>query len=171
MATYMDTLKNVYGGFWEFEQAGMNMDKLKVFHKLVLAFVEVNKTEGFNFHISPHFILRATQSSFTKEFFEKMLNDFKAKYCLKNNSTQVEVYPAADNRLEAKEWYGKWFLVFKDHGYRIDLISSGIPGERKKAGYAVNSMSNESKKEFFTKKNQYKKEKRKDNRNGKFSRS
>lgn len=163
MATYMDTLKKVYGGFWEFEQSGMNMDKLKVFHKFIQQFVEVSKEEGFNFHISPHFVLRATQSSFTKENFEKLLNDFKAKYCFKNNNAQVEIYPAADNRSEAKEWYGKWFLVFKDHGYRIDLISSGIPGERKKSGF-INKMSNDSKKEFFTQKNQYK-----GKRNGKFS--
>ncbi len=152
MASYLDTLKKVYGGFWEFEQKDMNMDKLKVFHKLVSTFVEESKKEGFNFHISPHFILRATQSSFTKENLLSLLNDFKAKYCLKNHSTQVEVYPAADGRLEAKEWYGKWFLVFKDHGHRIDFISSGIPGERKKSGY-INKMSNEQKKEHFTQKN------------------
>ncbi len=160
MASYMDTLNRVYGEFWEFKQSDLNMDKLKVFHKMIQIFVEEGKKEGFNFHISPHFILRATQSSFTREVFLKLLNDFKAKYCLKNNSTQVEIYPAADNRLEAKEWYGKWFLVFKDHGNRIDFISSGIPGERKKAGF-VNKMSNDQKRDFFDNKNKYSKSKKK----------
>lgn len=145
--TYMDMLKQTYGGFWEFKEYGTDMNKLKVFHKTAEEFKALLNANGINIKIAPHFILRSVQSSMSPAVFKNMLLSFVYKY-LDKKEAEAELYPAADGRFELKGFYESFFLVFKDHGNRIDFISCGVPGERTrscKKGNFTNLSNNEKK--------------------------
>jgi len=162
MATYMDTLVSKYGEFWEFKELEGDFSKLKVFDKMFNDFKKIIKENDVNIFMSDHFVLRLVQSSLSKEDTQSMLISFVTKYVDKKEA-EVEIYPAKDGRFEAKDFYGKWFLVFKDHGNKIDFISAGIPGERKRTAHKnINhDMNNDQKRSYFDNKPKQKQNSRK----------
>ena len=131
MSLYTDLLKK-FNGFHEFHDSDISLKSLKVLAKAINAFQEEVKNEkGIFVKIPPHFLLRMT-ASFDTDQIAVILNTFKSVVLEGNASWEYEITKVWDGRQELKDIFEKFFLVYKFHGSkRVDLISSGIPGERK----------------------------------------
>ena len=130
MSLYTELVKSV-DGFHEFSDSNISLKDLKIMAKVINAFQEEIKNDlGISVKIPPHFLLRMS-ASFEITQIKDILNIFKEVVLMKNSSWEYEVKEVWDGREELKDILEKFFLVFKFHGpKKVDLISSGVPGER-----------------------------------------
>jgi len=130
MSLYTELVKKLKG-FHEFSDSDISLKDIKIMAKIINAFQEEIKNElGISVKIPPHFLLRMS-ASFEITQIKDILNVFKEVVLMNNSSWEYEVKEVWDERKELKDILEKFFLVFKFHGpKKVDLISSGIPGER-----------------------------------------
>jgi len=157
--SYYNELVSKYKGFHEFHDSNISLKDLKVLSKMVNSFQsEIKQKYGIFVKIPPHFLLRLG-SSFKRESISKIFNIFEEVVIKNNSSWEYKIKNVWDGRQELKDIYETFFLVFKFHRKnRVDLISSGKPGERESnKTKKILGLDNESKKKVLSSKQEDKK--------------